>query len=252
MPRPGRARLDLGDCSSTVLGDGRGAEQRKQPSVRRHRGPRKEKPRPRRHPAGAGACVHAIAQARVVGLTVPDRHALAYAARGVRRTASRCCVSSNREELGALELAPARSQERQRRGACCPARVTRSASTIVAGGRRRRRTRVHAKAQLRADPSPRPDGQRRGALEIGEEEGNRAARGQTPALPGTRYSRPAGSAAAGVPMRSCRRGRTRVCWLPLTRMQCASAGGPCRACRSRSRWRWRRLLVAALGGRRGL
>jgi len=43
---------------------------------------------------GPGACFHAIAQARVVGLTVPDRRALAYAARGVRRTASRCCVSS--------------------------------------------------------------------------------------------------------------------------------------------------------------
>ena len=218
MPRPGRARLDLGDCSSTVLGDGRGAEQRKQPSVRRHRGPRKEKPRPRRHPAGAGACVHAIAQARVVGLTVPDRHALAYAARGVRRTASRCCVSSNREELGALELAPARSQERQRRGACCPARVTRSASTIVAGGRRRRRTRVHAKAQLRADPSPRPDGQRRGALEIGEEEGTgrpgarhlhcrgRDTRDQLAALlPAFRCGRvvAAGRASAGFRLRVC-------------------------------------------------
>jgi hypothetical protein len=80
----------------------------------------------------------------------------------------RCRSSSHREELRALELAPARSQERLRRGACCPARVTRSASTIVAGGRRRRRTGVHAKAQRRPDPSPRPDGRRRGALEIGD------------------------------------------------------------------------------------
>ena len=47
-----------------------------------------------RRRVGFGACFHAIAQARVVGLTVPDRRALAYAARGVRRTASRCCVSS--------------------------------------------------------------------------------------------------------------------------------------------------------------
>jgi hypothetical protein len=40
--------------------------------------------------------IHAIANARVVGLTVPDRRALAYAARGVRWTTSRFCVSSLR------------------------------------------------------------------------------------------------------------------------------------------------------------
>jgi hypothetical protein len=113
---------------------------------------------------------------------------------------------SNREELGALELAPARSQERQRRSACCPARVTRSASTIVAGGGRRRRTRVHAKAQLRADPSPRPDGRRRGALEIGDEQGARE-----------------------EPVDTCLRARTGICagsasWLPVSASSSLRAG----------------------------
>ena len=44
---------------------------------------------------GSDACLHAIAQARVVSLTAPDPGALAYAARGVRRTANRYCVWSN-------------------------------------------------------------------------------------------------------------------------------------------------------------
>ena len=40
--------------------------------------------------------------------------------------------SSNRAEIRAVELAPARSPERQRRAACWPARVTRSASAFAA------------------------------------------------------------------------------------------------------------------------
>ena len=63
-------------------------------------------------------------QSPISGCASP-REAVAWSAR-----ARRCRNSSNREEIGALEPAPARSQERQRGGACCPPRVTRSASTI--------------------------------------------------------------------------------------------------------------------------
>lgn len=52
------------------------------------------------------SCFWAIAQARVVGFTVPDRRALVYAARGVRRRASRCCVSSIPLGIAPTDLAP--------------------------------------------------------------------------------------------------------------------------------------------------
>jgi hypothetical protein len=52
----------------------------------------------------------------------------------------------------ALELPPARSPERQQRGACGRARVRRSASALRPHRRRRRRTRVHAWPKRDSEP----------------------------------------------------------------------------------------------------
>src|SRR5207248_11250615 len=48
---------------------------------------------------------------------------------GLAQLISGTRLSSNREEIGALALAPARPRERQRRGACWPARVRDRKST---------------------------------------------------------------------------------------------------------------------------
>ena len=88
------APLSLGASTSNEL---LGAAEIRTPAFRRSaraRGIVRPWRRPRCRRVGLCVCFHAIAQARVVGLTVPDRRALAYATRGVRRTASRFRVSS--------------------------------------------------------------------------------------------------------------------------------------------------------------
>jgi hypothetical protein len=116
--------------------------------------------------------------------------------------------------------------------ACCPARSTRSASTIVARGRHRSRTQVHANAQLRVDPPPRPDGRRRGALEIGDEQVSCDNSCQT------RFAFPVATEAAdGL---TCRSPRTAA-------VDAGRDGRSSRAVR-RPRWPWREALSERFAG----
>ena len=93
------------------------------------------------------------------GCTVTQRRVRSYARWRATGGTQRSCFSSNQEELGALELAPARSRERQRRGARC----RHESRDRQAPQRHQRRTRVHAEAQLRAERQPLPETPRRRA-----------------------------------------------------------------------------------------
>ena len=101
-----------------------------------------------RRGVGFDARFHAIAQVRAVGFTAPDRGALAYAACGVRRTASRCCVSSEAAAALCLQECARPSRELAPRGLMigsrCAPRTRSDAAT-----RRDRRWRSSA-ASLRS------------------------------------------------------------------------------------------------------
>jgi hypothetical protein len=71
--------------------------------------------------------------------------------------------SSDREEIGALELAPAHPHGRQRWGACRPARVRRLASTFATAQSAPASHLSSAETQLGTDRHPWPDRRRRGA-----------------------------------------------------------------------------------------
>ena len=102
-PVPRAARPLLGDCDSQPLPDVAAI-----PTTAFLESARPSRHSPRRPELQfyPDARNHAIAQARVVGFTVPDRRALVYAARGVRRRASRCCVSSVPLGIAPTDLAP--------------------------------------------------------------------------------------------------------------------------------------------------
>ena len=90
----GRARSVLGASTSDEL---LGAAEIRTPAFGEalaHEGSCAPWRRSRCRRARFGASFHAIAQARVVGLTVPRPPRSWLCSRGVRRTASRCCVSS--------------------------------------------------------------------------------------------------------------------------------------------------------------
>ncbi len=89
-----RGRAHLGDCDSQPLPDVAAI-----PTTAFLESARPSRHSPRRPELqfDPDARNLAIALARVVGLTVPDRRALAFATRGVRRTASRFRVSSRGE-----------------------------------------------------------------------------------------------------------------------------------------------------------
>jgi hypothetical protein len=72
------------------------------------------------------------------------------------------CLSSNWEEIRGLELAPARSRERQRRVLAGRHESGDRQAPLRPHRRHQHRTRVRAKAQLRAELQPRPERRRRG------------------------------------------------------------------------------------------
>ncbi len=111
-------------------------------------------PPPRAHPHGR--------QPEPSGWTRASQTSRACRVDGAREAWSPdCSCSSNWGEVRGLDLAPARSRERQRRGACWPSRVTRSASTIVVAMSVGVAPEfMPVKAQLRADRQRRPDHRR--------------------------------------------------------------------------------------------
>jgi len=99
-----------------------------------------------------------------------QRLPLRVAKRWLRRgQGERCRCSSNREELGALELAPGRSRERQRHGACCRHELGDRQAPQRPPQRHQGCTRVHAEAQLAAERQPRLETPRRRASRVWRE-----------------------------------------------------------------------------------